>query len=438
MTVVVLVIDGFGVGAMADVGSVRPEDTGANTALRVFKDNPSLLLPNLERLGLVNAIYASHTLSCGDDAKGEELPLEATNSMVLSDKAMFGIINLAHDGADTYWGHQEIMGSVIKAPSKQYFHGIIDCVEETLNAAGYATTRFYGDGYQGEAGSNPVLVVNNSIVIGDNMETDEGLNHNITASLDEVSFDDVKGVAGVVRRLSNATRVIAFGGINVSIDRILNAYQSSNNTAGISAPLSGVYEEGYQVVHLGYAIDTVKQLPALLSAKGVATHLIGKVADIVVNDGAGSTSINTVDTRECIMQTVSAIRQSKGSVSGCFICTNIQETDLAGHRQDSANYASKLMIVDEHIPEVIDVLSAGDILIITADHGNDPFKGSKHTREQTPLLVYVKDRSPKGKGGVDLGERKTLSDIAATVSDAFNATLPEAGESFLKIIYKHS
>lgn len=113
-----------------------------------------------------------------------------------------------------------------------------------------------------------------------------------------------------------------------------------------------------------------------------------------------------------------------------FICTNVQETDLSGHAEDTERYAEKLTIADRYIGRIIEKLHGEDILIVMADHGNDPTVGhSKHTREMVPMLIY-KENLKKA----EIGHRKTMSDIGATVLDYFSADKPENGKSFLNML----
>ncbi len=106
---------------------------------------------------------------------------------------------------------------------------------------------------------------------------------------------------------------------------------------------------------------------------------------------------------ECFDLTLNALKEMEQGI----ICTNIQETDLAGHSQDSGVYKHILEQADEGIGKVLSVLEDDDILLIQADHGNDPNIGSsRHTRENVPLLVYK-----KGLQEVRLGLRKTMSDV---------------------------
>ena len=153
---------------------------------------------------------------------------------------------------------------------------------------------------------------------------------------------------------------------------------------------------------------------------GIPVTLIGKVADIVANDGG--TSISCVPTKECLRLTIGeATKLQKG-----FICTNVQETDLAGHSQSSRTYREILEEADAGIGDLLPLLKEEDVLVIMADHGNDPDIGhSKHTRECVPLLLYRKGMEPR-----TIGKRKSLSDVGASVCDYFQVEAPQNGQSF--------
>jgi phosphopentomutase len=111
-----------------------------------------------------------------------------------------------------------------------------------------------------------------------------------------------------------------------------------------------------------------------------------------------------------------------------LIFSNLVDFDmLYGHRRDTAGYAAALERFDARLPEIIDAMRPDDLLIMTADHGNDPTQpGSDHTREYAPLLVYGKSATH----GVDLGTRSSLADIGQTIAQNFGVGL-NAGESFL-------
>ena len=111
----------------------------------------------------------------------------------------------------------------------------------------------------------------------------------------------------------------------------------------------------------------------------------------------------------------------------CF--ANLNDFDSKyGHRRNPIGYANALKELDNNIPSILDNLRFDDLIILTADHGNDPtYKGTDHTRENIPVLIYSKKFSENGY----IPELETFSDIGATISDNFNVKIPY-GESFLK------
>jgi phosphopentomutase len=127
---------------------------------------------------------------------------------------------------------------------------------------------------------------------------------------------------------------------------------------------------------------------------------------------------------QSIDQTIGALR---GDGRG-LIFSNLVDFDmLYGHRRDVEGYARALEHFDSRLPEIEGAMREGDLLVITADHGNDPtYRGTDHTREYAPLLVY----GPRARAGVNLGDRASLADIGQTVADNFGLRL-KAGESFL-------
>jgi len=398
---IVIILDSFGVGAMSDVGEVRGQDAGSNTALHIIQNKPLIALPTLEKLGLMNAIG----VECGDHR--------------FSDTANWGVANLAHFGADSFLGHQEIMGTRPRRPFIQPFFEKIDQVERYLNEQGYQTKRV------GEPGKAQILVVNDCATVGDNLETDPGQVYNVTGCLDLLSFEALTQIGMCVREVVEVSRVITFGGEGVSLDDLLAARKvKPGKIAGVDAPESGVYRCGYQCIHLGYGIDPQSQVPTILDQAGIYVSLFGKVADIVHTSSPHRVpGVASERLFEALQSQVEA--QSEG-----FFCLNIQETDVAGHLGDVDYYANRLELCDRNIAKILPDLTHGDILIVTADHGNDPTIGhSNHTRERVPILMY----SP-GISGRQIGERSTLADIGATAADYFGAYAPQHGTSFLPIV----
>ncbi|MGL5054076.1 MAG: phosphopentomutase [Fusobacteriaceae bacterium] len=392
---IILVIDSFGIGAMADVVTERPQDLNANTYKSTLLGS-KISLPNMEKLGIANAANFE------------------TENIKFSSSANYGKSNLKHFGCDTFYGHQELMGTLPKKPTIEPFCNCIDDVENELMKKGYKVER-YGE-------REKVLIINECATVGDNLEADLGQVYNITGTLDLISYDELLKIGKIVREIVKVPRVITFGGENVTLDDIKKAYEFKKpNFAGINAPKSGVYNKGYKVQHMGYGVDEKVQLPTIIGDK-IKTVLIGKVADIVKNEFGESIPI--VDTREVMECLIKKIEENETS----FICANVQETDLAGHQENKVKYQEKLVVVDKYLPEILSKLDEEDIFILTADHGNDPSIGhSNHTREQVPVLIYNNKMSK-----IEIGELASLADIGQSAAEYFGYKLPDNGVSFLK------
>jgi phosphopentomutase len=173
-----------------------------------------------------------------------------------------------------------------------------------------------------------------------------------------------------------------------------------------------------------YAVPPPNEnLLPLLSKNGLDVVCIGKIASIY--DGLGVTQdLVAKNNDQAIDQTINALNaESRG-----LIFSNLVDFDmLYGHRRDTEGYAKALEHFDRRLSEIFDAMRDADLLIITADHGNDPTApGSDHTREYAPLLVYGKN----AKRGVNLGTRGSLADIGQTIGDNFGIKI-EDGVSFL-------
>lgn len=395
---IVLIIDSLGIGHMDDVIMVRPQDQGANTFYHIVDEVKNINIPNLEALG-VNWIVEHPRLR-----KGKGI-------------ASYGILKLEHYGADSYAGHQEIMGTKPKRPLMKPFVDYIYKVKEALEKEGYEVEIPDSD--------RPYLLVNRLVVVADNIETDYGQIHNITAPLDYISFDEVLKIGKVVRKNVEVNRVIALGGKDVSTKEIINSIERrEDGLVGVNSPKSGVYKRGYQVRHLGFGVNPETQISTILSKMKKEVTLIGKMQDVIECDKAKN--IPAVDTEIVMKEVVKQLHEMEEGL----IAATVQETDLAGHAEDVELYAKKITLVDKYLGIIIENMTKDDLLIISADHGNDPTIGhSQHTREKTFLLAYGKELSTNY-----LGERETLSDIAATVAEYFNAHYPENGQSFYSLL----
>lgn len=397
---IIIVLDGFGIGAMDDAAIVRPGDEKANTLQSILKDCPDLKLPTLEKLGLMNA-YGKESLN-----------------MKFAKNVNYGKSELAHFGADTFMGHQEIMGTLPKKPEVTPFQQKAQAVYDHLKKNGHKVQFKQQQGLK-------YVVCDDYVTIADNLEADLGMCYNVTAPLDYISFEEELEIGRLAREVVTVGRVIVFGGTGNTMEDLYNAQEiKEDKYIGIASAKSKSYLHGYQCRHLGYGVDKNVQVPTILTRNGIPCTLIGKVADIVANDNG--TSISCVDTDECMQLTIDAIK----TMDTGFICTNIQETDLAGHSQDSQVYRKVLERADKGIERILPLLTEDDILIIQADHGNDPDIGSsRHTRECVPLLIYK-----KGVSNVKVGTRKTMSDNGATCCDYFKVEKCENGTSYLDLI----
>ncbi|HHW02536.1 MAG TPA: phosphopentomutase [Thermoanaerobacterales bacterium] len=397
--VILLVIDSLGVGEMEDVMKVRPQDKGANTLKHVAEAVKDFNIPSLEALGVGYLV----------DSEKIKRPANPLGS--------YGKSKLAHFGADTYQGHQEIMGSKPRMPVVKPFIKFMDRVEKALKKAGYDVKILDPE--------HPFLLVNGLVTVADNIEADPGQNYNVTAPLDYISFEEELAIGRIVRENVEVGRVIVLGGRDIAVDDILKAVEFKDGSiTGIDCPKSGVYRSGYMVRHLGYGVNPEVQVPTLLHRQGYPVSLIGKMADVIECDGAEYLPmVETEGVMELILEKM--ISQKTG-----LIAANVQETDLAGHAMDASRYAERLMTADLYLKSILEQMKEQDLLIITGDHGNDPTIGhSHHTREKALLLVYGKKLK-----AVNLGERDTLSDIGATISDYFGIQKPEHGSSFLNLI----
>lgn len=391
---VILVLDGCGIGAMPDSA---PAELGRHTLAHI-SENGSLELPTLASLGL------GCITPTGIDPVA--VPLAA-----------YGRCAPVHPGADTYMGHQEIMGGGLSMVEFKLMKDLSDCVTAALEAAGHRVEPMVV--------GQPMLLVDGCALVADNIEARARLNINVTASLDDISFEDLTIIGLIVRKAIQVSRVIVVGGRGFTIDDIrANIRTSDEGHVGVDTPELGVYNEHYQVRHLGLDFPIERQLPTRVREGGGSVVLLGKAADVVRCEGAlAENLVATDDVFDAVLRHLDAMTEG-------LIVANVQETDLAGHEEDPHRYRRVLRRVDARLPEVMSRLTALDILLITADHGNDPTSGSsRHTREYVPVLAYGAQFSP-----VDLGIRSTLADVGATVAELFDLLPLDSGTSFAKEI----
>lgn len=393
MKVILLVLDGLGVGEMPDVAKVRPQDRGANTLKCLAQNMSTLRINNLLMLGL-----------------SKILSLPGLESHPPGPLAMYGRSRLAHFGADSYLGHQEILGTIPKMFKKKLLSQIVSLLEKQLAACGHRVAR--------PIDGKDLLLVDDFVIIGDNLEADPGLIINLTIPTDLIPFEEALKIGKVVRDCVENSRVIVFGGPGIDVNDILRCvHQVDNGQIGVDSPALGIYNEHLHVQHMGFGVNPARQASAILSKNGVPVVLIGKMADLIVCPTAIKDPVVPTS------QVMAAVLHHFRLTPEVFIAATVQETDLAAHEGNVSRMARVLEQFDEALGVLLGEFSRDDILIICADHGNDPqINVGRHTREETPLLIYRKEQP-----AVSLGVRNTLADIGATITHLFNLPSTQDG-----------
>lgn len=380
----VIVMDSVGIGEAPDAHLFG--DVGSHTLGHIAEKMDGLTMPTMASLGLSNI----------RELKGIE---KAQNP-----RAFYGMMQEASVGKDTMTGHWEIMGLNIDKPFKVYPEGFPAALVEKIEAATgrkvicnlpYSGTQVIDD-YAKEHMETGALIVYTS--------ADPVLQ--IAAHEEIIPVEELYKICEIVRELTLdpeylVGRIIArpFVGTSGNFTRTSNRHD-------------------YALTPFG------RTTMAEMKDAGLDVIAIGKISDIFNGDGV-TESIRTKNNTDGMDKMVDVVKRDFHGLS--FL--NLVDFDANfGHRRDPLGYGEALEEFDRRLPEVLAELSDEDLLIITADHGNDPtFEGTDHTREFVPLLVY----SPRFEEGSQLPLRETFADIAATVAENFNIAAPEFGKSFL-------
>jgi phosphopentomutase len=380
--IALIVLDGAGIGAMPDA----PEwgDAGSDTFGHILESR-LVRLPNLQRYGL-----------------GNVRPLENVPPLVQPDGS-YGRCALKSNGKDTTTGHWEMAGIILEQAFPTYPKGFPPPVID----------RFVAEtGVPGILGNIPAS--------GTDIIKQLGEEHVQTGKpIVYTSGDSVFQIAAH-EEVIPLTRLY-------EICEIARRQLDGKHRVGrvIARPFLGEMGSFYRTENRhDYAVPPPREnlLPALKD-ENLDVVCIGKIASIY--DSVGVTEdLTAKNNQQSIDQTIHALQQNTHGL----IFSNLVDFDmLYGHRRDTEGFARALEHFDSRVPEIESAMRDDDLMIITADHGNDPsFPGSDHTREYAPLLVYGKS----ARHGVDLGTRASLSDIGQTIAENFGLRLT-AGESFL-------
>ena len=381
----VIVMDSVGIGEAPD--SAQFDDIDVDTLGHIAREKRGINLPNLSNLGLSNI------------RKIEGVPV-AEKPM-----AYFGKMQEKSAGKDTMTGHWEIMGLCIDTPFRVFSDGfpqeLINQIEAFSGrkvignkpASGTEIIKELGE-EQLKTGALIVYTSADSVL-------------QIAAHEEEIPLDELYKICEYCRKITRDDpymlgRIIARPFIGTSAD---NFQRTSNR-------------HDYALKPFGPTVMNH------LQDGGLDSIAIGKISDIY--DGEGVTdAIRTKSNMDGMDKFIECLDRDFHGMS--FI--NLVDFDaLYGHRRDPIGYGDALEAFDARLPEVFEKMNKDDLLIITADHGNDPtYKGTDHTREYVPLLVYSK----RLEGGKDLGVLQTFADLGATVADNFKVKMPQYGTSFL-------
>lgn len=386
--VIWMIIDSVGIGALPD--SEKFGDVNVNTLGNIVKNYKDIKLPNMLKLGLGN-------IDGVDSLDGVDSPIGA-----------FGRASEVSKGKDTTTGHWEMTGVLVETPFKTYENGfpkeIIDEFEKKTNRKVIGNKPASGTAILDELGEQQ-------------METGEVIVYTsadsvfqIAAHEEIIPLDELYKMCEIAREIMMGDNAVARIIARPFIGQPGSFERTSNRRDYSLSPFEDT------------VLDNIKN--SNLDVIGV-----GKIEDIFNKQGI-TEAIHTKDNMDGVDQTINYMKKENNGL----IFTNLVDFDSKyGHRRDVEGYKNALEEFDARIPEILANMEDDDILIINSDHGNDPtYKGTDHTREYIPVLIYGKNV----KNGLNLGTRSSFADIGATVADILNVKSPKHGKSLKNDIIK--
>jgi len=378
--VFVIVLDSLGIGAMAD--AAKFDDAGADTLGHISDTVEHLNIPNLQRMGLAN--------------------LKALKQVPPVDQptAYYMAMNEASNGKDTMTGHWEMMGIRTDKPfitftDTGFPKELIDELEKRCGR------KIIGN----KAASGTVILDE----LGE-QEVNEG------KLIVYTSADSVLQICGNEETMGLKTLYHY-----CEIARELTMRDEWRVGRVIARPYVGKKRGEFKRTSNRHDYALKPTGPTVLNAlKGAGYDVIsvGKINDIFVGEGI-TESNHSESSVHGMQQTIDIAKRDFRGL--CF--TNLVDFDaLWGHRRNPVGYGEEIEKFDQKLGELLPVLREDDLLILTADHGNDPtYKGTDHTREQVPFLAY----SPSDIGSGELKTSDTFAVIGATIADNFGVKMPE-------------
>jgi len=365
----IIVLDGLGAGSAPD--AARFGDEGSNTLGNTAKAVGGLKAPNLQALGLGNI--------------GEIEGVAPTGSPVAS----HGLMVERSAAKATLAGHWEMMGLVLEDPLPTYPEGF---PEEVLH-------RFEEETGRGILGNRPASGTQIIEELGPEQErTGDWILYTSADSVFQVAANTSVIPLEELYEACEKAHEMLIGEGEIMVERVIarpfhgepGAYVRENENRhdyGITPP-SETYLD--RIKDAGHATVAVGKIRDIFDGKGITEHLPAPPDDNAKFD---------------------AILEALDHMKSGLIFANLVDFDAKyGHRRDPEGMAGNIMRFDDRLPELLDTLTEEDLVIITADHGNDPtFRGTDHTRERVPLLIV-------GIGPRDLGVSEGFSDVGATVA----------------------
>ncbi|MGB4373692.1 MAG: phosphopentomutase, partial [Halanaerobiales bacterium] len=388
--VILIVLDSVGIGALPDAGKYG--DSGANTLVHIGEAIGGLKLPNMEELGL---------------GKIEEIPGIDGG---LAARGSYGKMAEASPGKDTTTGHWELAGIILDRPFPTYPEGFpAEVIEEFKKAIGRDIL--------GNKPASGTAIIDE--LGGEHMATGKPIVYTSADSVFQIAVHEEIIPVGELYDICQKARELLQG--EHAVGRVIarpfigspGNFKRTENRADFSLEPTGIT-----------MLDRI-------IAGGQSVYAVGKISAIFADKGI-SRSWHTVDN----METVDAALEALEELEEGLLFVNLVEFDMVhGHRRNVEGYTRALEDFDERIPEILASLGRDDLLVITADHGCDPtYKGTDHTREYVPLLIY----GDRVKEDHNLGIRETFADLAATITELLEVEPVLFGQSFAGEILKGS
>jgi len=381
MRAFLLVIDSFGIGALPDAADYG--DEGSNTAVHIGRAVGGVKWPRLTRLGLGNA----------SSLLGEDLPGAPVQP---HPQASFGVMREVSPGKDTTTGHWELAGFQLARPFPVFPPSFPSFPPELLSRL----TEVSGYEFLGNKAASGTEIIEELGV--EHLKTGKPIAYTSGDSVFQIAaHEDVLTQDQLYHLCEQARRICD----DWTVGRVIA--RPFRGRPGAFERTSGRHDYSYRLP--GPSI-----LDHLRDA-GVETVAVGKIADIFNHQGV-DTDYPDKGNPACLARTIALARDAGAKPQLVFV--NLVDTDMVyGHRRDPQGYHDSVAETDRALETLLPLLGEDDVLILTADHGCDPtFRGSDHTREHVPLIVYR-----PGRTGENLGVRGSFADVAQSLASFFGA-----------------